>query len=71
MTTSKAQQKAVQKYVSNNYERVMVTLKKGKKEPLQEAAAAAGLSMNAYIVTAIDEKMERDGFTTFATSGEE
>ena len=71
MTTSKAQQKAVQKYVSNNYERVMVTLKKGKKEPLQEAAAAAGLSMNAYIVTAIDEKMERDGFTTFATSCDE
>lgn len=60
MAASKAQQKAVQKYVKNNYDRVVLTLQKGKKEPLQAAASAAGVSMNAYIVEAIDEKMERD-----------
>lgn len=70
MTASKAQQKAVQKYVKNNYDRVVLTLQKGKKEPLQAAAAAAGLSMNSYIVAAIDEKMERDGFAQETTTEE-
>jgi uncharacterized protein (DUF1778 family) len=66
MTASKAQQKAVQKYVANNYDRVVLTLKKGEKETIQAAAAAVGLSMNKYIVCAIKERLERDGFTPSA-----
>ena len=61
MATSKAQQKAVQKYVQNNYDRVVLTMPKGKKEDIKAAAAAAGESMNAYIIAAIDEKMSCDG----------
>ena len=60
MTASKAQQKAVQKYVSNNYDRVVVTFKKGEKEPIQAAADRAGVSMNKYIVEAVQDRLQRD-----------
>jgi len=60
MATSKAQQKAVQKYVQNNYDRVVLTMPRGSKEGIQAAAKSLGLSMNAYINAAICEKMERD-----------
>lgn len=60
MAVSKAQQKAVQKYVKDKYDRVVLTMPKGKKETVQDHAAVQGMSMNAYINAAIDEKMERD-----------
>ena len=60
MATTKAQQKAVNKYVKENYDRVNVNMPKGKKETVQSFAIALGMSMNAYINKAIDEKMERD-----------
>ena len=63
MATSKAQQKAVQKYVQNNYDRVVLTMPKGKKEEIKAAAAAAGESMNQYILAAVDCRMERDTAT--------
>lgn len=65
LTVSKAQQKAVNKYVKEKYDRVLVTMPKGKKEVIQAQAEAAGVSVNAYINKAIDERMERD-----ATIGE-
>lgn len=60
MTVSKAQQKAVQKYVKDKYDRVVLTMPKGKKEIVQAHASCNGISVNAYINAAIDEKMERD-----------
>lgn len=60
MAVSKAQQKAVQKYVKDKYDRVVLTMPKGKKERVQADAARHGISVNAYINAAIDEKMERD-----------
>ena len=57
MATTKAQQKAVQKYVQNNYDRVVLTMPKGKKEAIKAAAAAAGESMNQYILAAVDGRM--------------
>ena len=56
---SKAQQRAVNKYVKNNYDRINVTFPKGTKEKLQAAAAAAGESVNGYIKAAVDMRMER------------
>ena len=50
MTVPKANQRAVNKYVKNNYDRINVTFKKGTKERIQAAAAAQGESVNAYIV---------------------
>lgn len=63
MTVSKAQQKAVNKYVRENYDRINVTMPKGKKEEIQAHAALCGLSVTAYINAAIDEKMGRDDTT--------
>ena len=57
---SKAQQKAVNKYVKNNYDRINVTFPKGQKEIIMQASEAAGESVNGYIKKAVDQRMERD-----------
>lgn len=58
---SKAQQRAVQKYVKNNYDRVVLTLPKGKREEIRQHAEMFGMSMNSYIAKAIEEKILSDG----------
>ncbi len=60
MPVPKANQRAVNKYVKNNYDRINVTMPKGKKETIQAHAEAQGQSVNAYINAAIDEKMSRE-----------
>lgn len=60
MPISKAQQRAVNKYVKNNYDRVNVTFPKGRKDELKAHAAGMGESLNAFINRAIDETLERD-----------
>lgn len=57
---SKAQQKAVNKYMKSNYDRVNLIMPKGKKDIIQAHAAQQGESVNAYINRAIDEAMQRD-----------
>ena len=59
---SKAQQKAVNKYMKSNYDRVNLVMPKGKKDIIQAHAAQQGESVNAYINRAIDEAMQRDNF---------
>ena len=60
MPVSKAQQKATNKYIAKAYDRINLTVPKGKKDTIQAHAEAQGMSTNAYINAAIDEKMERD-----------
>lgn len=60
MAVPKSNQRAVNKYVKNNYDRINVTMPKGKKDMIQTKAEAVGLSVNAYINAAINEVMERD-----------
>ena len=60
MSVSKAQQRAVNKYVANNYDRVLVTMPKGQKDFIKTHAEAMGESVNAFIGRAIAETMERD-----------
>lgn len=60
MATTKASQKAVNKYMKSNYDRINLTMPKGKKEVVQAHASNYGLSVNAFINLAIDEKIERD-----------
>lgn len=55
---SKAQQQAVNKYIRNNYDRIALTVKKGDKKRIQAAADRVGESVNNYIRTAIDRRME-------------
>ena len=59
MPASKAQQKAVNKYMKENYDRINLTVPKGRKEVLAVIAAASGQSVNAFINQAIDERIER------------
>lgn len=60
MPVSKAQQKAVNKYMAANYDRINLTVAKGRKAEIQAHAAAQGESVNAFIGRAIQEAMERD-----------
>ena len=57
---SKAQQKAVHKYVKNNYDRLELTVPKGQKDIIKAAAEKAGESLNTYVRNAINQRMERD-----------
>ena len=58
---SKAQQKAVIKYMREKYDRVNLTMiPKGKKRKVGEHAKSRGESLNGFINRAIDETMERD-----------
>ena len=66
MAVSKAQQKAVQKYVKDKYDRIVLTMPKGKKEVLQAHAEAHSESLNGFINRAITETMERDNAATEA-----
>lgn len=60
MPVSKAQQKAVNKYVKDNYDRVLVTMPKGQKDTIKAHAEAHSESVNGFINRAISETMERD-----------
>jgi len=61
MPASKAQQKAVAKYMKENYDEIKVRVPKGQREVIKATAEARGQSVNGYIVEAVNEKMERDG----------
>lgn len=60
MPTSKAQQKAVAKYESANYDKVLLRLEKGKRAIIKAHAEARGESTNAFIARAIDNQIKRD-----------
>ena len=60
MPASKAQQKAVSKYMKENYDEVKVRVMKGYRDVIRTHAAARGESVNAFIARAIRETMERD-----------
>lgn len=60
MPVSKANQRAVNKYKKNNYDRIEITVPKGRREVFQARAAAAGESVNAYINAAIDARMAQE-----------
>lgn len=46
---SKAQQKAVNKYMKNNYDRINLVMPKGKKEVIQAHAAQRGEIGRAHV----------------------
>lgn len=60
MAVSKAQQKSVHKYVKNNYDRIDLTVPKGKKAKMKNHAENQGESLNGFVNRAINETMERD-----------
>lgn len=58
--TSAAQQRAVHKYVKNNYDRLELSVPKGEKAAIQQAAKQAGQSVNAYIYEAVCARMQQE-----------
>ena len=60
MPVSKSQQKAVHKYVKANYDRIELTVPKGQKDVIKAHAEAQGESVNQYIITSINQRIERD-----------
>lgn len=60
MPVSKAQQKAVSKYMKENYDEIKARIPKGQKEIIKTHADDRGESLNAFINRAISETMERD-----------
>ena len=57
MAYSQAQNRATQKYVKANYERLYLTCRKGQKEKYQALAEAEGKSLNQYIIDLLEEKL--------------
>ena len=70
MPVSKAQQKAVNKYMSQNYDRINLTVPKGQKEIIKAHAEARGESVNAFVGRAIEETMQRDKAAPGASEGQ-
>lgn len=63
MAVSKAQMAATKRFEDKNYDKILVRLPKGAKENIQAAATKSGESVNAYIVGAINTRLEADGHT--------
>ncbi len=63
MPASKANQRAVAKYMKANYDDIKVRTPKGKRQLIQDHAKNRGESTNEFINRAIDEAMERDNQT--------
>lgn len=56
------------KFNADNYDRIELTVKKGKKDMLKKHAADRGETLNGFINRAISETVERD--ETAAVSGQ-
>lgn len=57
---TEAQKKAAEKYLKESVEDVRIRVPKGQKAVIKEHAEQQGESMNAFVIRAIREAMERD-----------
>ena len=58
MAATEAQKRAVAKYEAEKVDRINCRLPKGLKESILQT----GSSVNMFIIDAVKEKLERDGF---------
>jgi len=58
--SSEARKRANAKYALKAYDRLEITVKKGRKEELKTYAARRGESLNGFVNRAINEAIERD-----------
>lgn len=61
MPVSKAQQKAVTKYMKDNYDEIKVRTPKGDRDKWRAAAKADGKSLNQFIIDAVKAAMANQG----------
>ena len=52
--------KAKNKWNKKNYDQFLLTMQKGDKERYRDLAEQAGMSLNKYIIQAIEEKISHD-----------
>lgn len=57
---TEARKKANEKYLKESVEDIRIRVPKGDKSKIQKHATGTGESMNAFVVRAINETMERD-----------
>lgn len=57
MAVSEAQKKSAQKWDAANLDRVSIAMPKGMKDTLKAAAGIAGESMNQYIISAVEQRI--------------
>ena len=60
MSTSESQLRATKKYLREKLDDVRFRVPKGQREIIQQHAAKLGESVNAFIMRAVKETMERD-----------
>lgn len=49
----------VNKYQKENYDRITIMAKKGKKLEYKEAAQREGMSLSAFVMACVDEKIKK------------
>ena len=54
---------SINRYIAKAYDRINLTVPKGKKDTIKAHAESHGQSVNSFINEAIDEKLERDSLT--------
>lgn len=57
---TEARKQGNQRWDAENLDRISVALPKGKKDEIKAVAAIHGETMNQYVKTAIDQRLERD-----------
>lgn len=55
MGYTQAQNRATQKYIHNNYDQIVVRVKKGDRDKYRKAVEKKGISLNEYLVKKLDE----------------
>lgn len=63
MAYTEAGKRATIKYVKENYDRLDLKMAKGKKEQYKLEATKVGLSLNAFVVQAIENEIIRNNTT--------
>lgn len=59
----KASTKAQNKFIAKKYDRINLTVEKGKKDMIKEHADSKGESVNGFINRVIDEALEKERTT--------
>ena len=62
MSLTEKQKQSRISYAKNHLKRIPLDVQKAKYDQIKEAAAKCGETVNGYIKTAIDERMQRQGF---------
>ena len=61
MPVSEAKTRAKRKWDAANLDRIQLIVKVGEKDKIKAAAAAAGETLNHYMVAATKDRMRREG----------